>query len=273
MLDQTSPFLPGSAPPRPDAKRAYAESRLRDAIIWCELEPGGKVSELQLMQLFSLKRAGVRAALLRLEGEGLVEAVPRHGWRVRPISGAYLGEVVAARRALEAAIPFDRLGEADLLRLEDLAELTTVLAGRREPGSRASHRNCDRELMDVLAGAVGDIRRRWLNEIWDHSERLIRFFEKGGRHGFEPPDRRPLAAACRARDHEAAAAALRGAVDAFEAFVIQALCAQDVEIVPKGTKKPARGPRAETAPRKTGRPAPGAIQQRGMIEWSGKQDS
>ena len=274
MLDRTSPLVPGSAPPRPGAKREFAGARLREAVMSCELAPGAKVSEGSLMALYGLNRAGIRAGLLRLEGEGLVEALPRHGWRIRPVTGAYIGEVVAARRALEAAIPVDTLNEEQIARLGELGRLTAVLAGRAEAGSRASLRACDRELMDTLVGGLGEIRRRWLGEIWDHAERLVAFFERTSRRRHAPADRRALVEACRARDQSAARDALAGAIDEFESFVISALYAQDAEIVSGDQRSAARPARAKPAMRQALNERPQASRRnRGTIEWVGEQDS
>ena len=246
MLDKDSPLFIGTAPPRPGGKRAFAEERLRQAVIWCELEPAAVVSEFQLTERYGLNRAGVRAALVALEMQALVEALPRHGWRVRPISGAYIGDVVAARRTIEPTLPLAQLSEQQITRVQELTQLTSVFVGRREATSRASLRAYDRELMEILASGLGDIRRRWLHEAWDHSERLIRFFERDGQRMFPATDRKALAAACSDRNVAATHAALSAAVDAFEAFVISALYAEDVEIVRSGTRASGRARRLQS---------------------------
>lgn len=250
MLDKDSPLLLGSAPPRPGGKRAFAEERLRQAVIWCELEPGAVVSELQLIERYGLNRAGVRAALVGLEAERLVEALPRHGWRVRPISGAYIGDVIAARRAIESTLSFDQLGEQQIARVQELTQLISTLVGRHEAASRASLRAYDRELLETLASDLGDIRRRWLHEAWDHSERLIRFFERDGRRRFPAIDRKVLAAACSSGDAAAAHEALGASIDAFEAFVIAALYAEDVEIVRPEERAPGSARRPKAVPQR-----------------------
>lgn len=275
MLDQDSPFLPGSAPPKPGAKRAFAEERLRDAVVRCELAPGSTVSEVRLMEVYGLNRAGVRAALLRLEGEGMVEALPRHGWRVRPVSGAYMGEVVAARRALEASFQASSLTDAQIARLEELGQIVSVLAGRRETGSRSSHMAYDRELMDTLMSGMGPLRRRWLREAWDHAARIVHFFDQSGAAPFEPSDRKALIAACRARDEAAVRAELEADVAAFERYVLSSLIAQDAEIVAPSHGASAAAPaRKKTAGRRTAETVPKlSSSERGTDEWVGKQDS
>ncbi len=266
MLDKESPLLLGSAPPRPGGKRAFAEERLRQAVIWCELEPGAVVSELQLIERYGLNRAGVRAALVALEAEGLVEALPRHGWRVRPISGAYIGDVVAARRAIEPTLPLDQLSDQQIARVQELTQLTSVFVGRHEASSRASLRAYDRDLLETLAAGLGDIRRRWLYEAWDHSERLVRFFERDGQRLFPAIDRRALAAACSARDAAGAHAALSAAISAFEAFVIAALYAGAEEIVRPSRHASGPAKRSQSvSPRQPSRARRDTSQNRGTV--------
>ncbi|MGX1100144.1 GntR family transcriptional regulator [Amorphus sp. MBR-141] len=270
MLDHHSPFLSGSTPPKPGAKRAFAEERIRDAVVHCELVPGSTVSEVRLMEVYGLNRAGVRAALLRLEGEGMVEALPRHGWRIRPVSGAYIGEVIAARRALERSFTVRALSDAQVTRIDELGQIVSVLVGRSEAASRTSHQSYDRDLMDTLMSGMGSLRRRWLREVWDHCARIVHFFEHGGAAPFEPVDRSRLIAACRARDELAIQAELASTVDAYERYVLTAFCAQDAEIVAptarSGRTQPADRHAAETVPRNSSK-------KRGTDEWLGRQDS
>ena len=53
MYDPSSPLLrSGSedgAPPAPEAKARFAEDRLLDAVIWCEIRPGEILTEADAM--------------------------------------------------------------------------------------------------------------------------------------------------------------------------------------------------------------------------------
>jgi DNA-binding GntR family transcriptional regulator len=213
--------------------------------MWCELTPGSVVSEASLVERLGLNRAGVRAGLLALEAQGLVESAPRHGWRVRPISGRYIAEVIAARGVLEAGLTLERLNEVQVERIEEIARMNAVLARRREPASRDSLGAHDREILEILFNGFGDIRRRWLSEIWDHCERLVRFFETAGGRLLEPIDRRPLATACRSGDEAGARACLRQALEATESFFTAALLEQDTEIRRPGGIAPTRRANAD----------------------------
>jgi DNA-binding GntR family transcriptional regulator len=90
---------------------AYA--RLRDSIVTLKLAPGARLTEVDLCQRLGISRTPVRAALLRLQQEGLVETsgVSRSGRvTVAPMTAADMRELflmvgaldgVAARLAAE----------------------------------------------------------------------------------------------------------------------------------------------------------------------------
>lgn len=75
--------------------------RLVDAVVSGELTPGTKLSEPELARRFAVGRGSVREALLRLEGLGLVERLPRQGARVVSLTPEGLTELFAVREALE----------------------------------------------------------------------------------------------------------------------------------------------------------------------------
>jgi len=52
---------------------------LRDAIIEGRLQPGQQIVEKELQKTLGVSRAPIREALLKLEGQGLVDIIPRKG--------------------------------------------------------------------------------------------------------------------------------------------------------------------------------------------------
>jgi GntR family transcriptional regulator of vanillate catabolism len=60
--------------------------RLRDMIASGVLPPGERLLEVQLVERLEVSRTPIRAALLRLEQEGLLEALPSGGYVVRRLS-------------------------------------------------------------------------------------------------------------------------------------------------------------------------------------------
>lgn len=76
--------------------------QVRSAILTLELAPGQALTERGLEERFAASRTPVRAALARLEGEGLAKREGR-GWIVSPIDLEEIGLVAEYREAIETA--------------------------------------------------------------------------------------------------------------------------------------------------------------------------
>src|SRR5580700_11690057 len=89
---------------------------LREAIRAGEMAPGHRLVELELAEQWDVTRAAVRAALLDLTGEGLVERIANRGARVRVIPVQEAVQIVECRMVLEglcAAKAAERVEEED----------------------------------------------------------------------------------------------------------------------------------------------------------------
>jgi DNA-binding GntR family transcriptional regulator len=78
------------------------EDRLRASILNLDLKPGERLSERSIETRLAASRTPVRAALFRLEGEGLVTRDGRN-WSVAPIDLDEIEQVYAYRLANEVA--------------------------------------------------------------------------------------------------------------------------------------------------------------------------
>ena len=74
---------------------------LRELILGGELSPGQRLSELAVVERLGVSRTPVRAALARLQEEGLVEAIPSGGYAVRAFSEQEVNEAIELRGVLE----------------------------------------------------------------------------------------------------------------------------------------------------------------------------
>ncbi len=74
---------------------------LRDAILDGDLKPGNTLVETDLATQLGVSRAPLREALRILSAEGLVEAVPYHGTKIRVLTRADIEEIYSLRAALE----------------------------------------------------------------------------------------------------------------------------------------------------------------------------
>jgi GntR family transcriptional regulator of vanillate catabolism len=78
-----------------------AQLALRDQILSGELRSGARISELQAVDATGVSRTSVRMALVRLEEEGLLEAIPSGGFMVKAFSERDILDSIELRGTLE----------------------------------------------------------------------------------------------------------------------------------------------------------------------------
>lgn len=81
--------------------RTNVFQRLRADILSCALRPGQQFQERELVERFEVSKSPIRDALLKLEEQGLVEVMPRKGYRVRRIDLADVRDMYDMRDMLE----------------------------------------------------------------------------------------------------------------------------------------------------------------------------
>ncbi|MEX3938559.1 GntR family transcriptional regulator [Paraburkholderia sp. BR10937] len=78
-----------------------AQLGLRELILGGELAPGERISELGVVERLGVSRTPVRAALMRLQEEGLLEPIPSGGYAVRSFSENEIRDSIELRGTLE----------------------------------------------------------------------------------------------------------------------------------------------------------------------------
>ena len=107
--------------------------RLRELIVGGEIKPGVRIAELALVERLGASRTPIRMALVRLQEEGLLEAMPNGGFMVKDFSEADIVEAIELRGTLEglaARLAAER-GVSPVLMAEMrdcLAEIDALLA-------------------------------------------------------------------------------------------------------------------------------------------------
>ena len=113
----------GKAGDRSTSQTVKSQLAVRDLILRGELRPGERVSELQMVERLGVSRSPVRMALVRLQEEGLLEAIPSGGFAVKAFSEREVFEAIeirgtlqglAARLAAERGVGRSELREASL---------------------------------------------------------------------------------------------------------------------------------------------------------------
>jgi DNA-binding GntR family transcriptional regulator len=77
--------MPGTLPKTQELARTSVYHQIRSDILTCKLRPGVQFQEKDLVSQFEVSKSPIRDALLKLEELGLVEVMPRKGYRVRRI--------------------------------------------------------------------------------------------------------------------------------------------------------------------------------------------
>ena len=75
--------------------------RLKDEILQNRMPPGFQAPEPEIALRLGMSRTPVREALIRLESEGLVRLIPRHGALVLPVAADDMREIYEILTALE----------------------------------------------------------------------------------------------------------------------------------------------------------------------------
>jgi len=74
---------------------------IRELILSGELPPGARISELAVVERIGVSRTPVRAALARLQEEGLLEPIASRGYAVRAFSEVEIRDAIEVRGTLE----------------------------------------------------------------------------------------------------------------------------------------------------------------------------
>jgi DNA-binding GntR family transcriptional regulator len=130
------------------ATKADIHGRIYNAIVEHRLQPGTKLTEERIAELFSVSRTQVRGVLQRLAVEQLVTLVPNRGAFVTTPTAAEAHDVLDVRRTLEPGIVARliermRMGEAR----DGVAQLRRLV--KRE---QQAHRSGDRRTAVRLSG-------------------------------------------------------------------------------------------------------------------------
>ncbi|KTR06295.1 GntR family transcriptional regulator [Aureimonas ureilytica] len=112
---------------------------LREAVLEGALQPGERISEPSMAKRIGLSRTPIRAALMRLEEEGLLDALPTGGYAVRAFTEGDILDAIEIRGVLEgtgARLAAERGASPELLAQARacLAEIDALMAEDRLPG-------------------------------------------------------------------------------------------------------------------------------------------
>lgn len=185
-------------------EQAYAI--LRERIITGDLAPGAEVSEPELAERLQMSKTPVREALGRLCVEGFMEAYPRRGYRVTPVTIKDMNDLFSVRGVLEgtaAALAAENLTIEEMDQLDELADSSYVMG---EEVSTRTFVSRNEQFHSLIA--QGSRNQRLYTLVMSHLEECARLFHMGTRvRDINPEtteDHQRILAHLRARDAEKA---------------------------------------------------------------------
>lgn len=220
---------------------------LRREIVSCRLIPGTRFTEAEIMERFELGKASCRIALQRLTQDGFVTSMPRHGYRIVPVTVKDVDEVFSLRVELEplaARSAAGRVNRAQLERLEQACrQRITVDVGNQIDFFLEANRSFHM----AIAVAAGNQRLcRMLSGLLDEMTRLVAlgFGVQGVRPNIEN-DHAALIEHLVAGDAESAAVVARRHVETFREMTMEKVIAslRDAAVVPVGLARSEGGER------------------------------
>jgi DNA-binding GntR family transcriptional regulator len=184
---------------------------VRRGILAGDLVAGQRLVEAELTETLGASRGAVRAALIDLTHEGLVERIANRGARVRLVSVEEALQITEVRMAVEGlcgAKAAERISDDEI---GELRELGDQMRGCVESGNVVDYSRLNQQLHEsviriaaqpVAAEVIGRLRARNVR----HQFRLA---YRPGRPQVSLPQHLAIIEALAARDPEAAQAAVR----------------------------------------------------------------
>ncbi|MGW0186040.1 GntR family transcriptional regulator [Streptomyces sp. NPDC003362] len=208
---------PGSG----EQAKQLALSRLRQAILRGEMAPAQRLVENELAEQFGVTRASIRAALIDLEAQGLVERIRNRGSRVRVVTVEEAVAITECRMVLEGLCAAKAAVAASDEQLDELTGLGTAMSKAVADGEPMTYSDLNQDLHARIRDFSGqatavDLLERLNAQLVRHRFQLAL---RPGRPQRSLNEHLALIEAIRAREPQAAEAAAR----AHLASVIEAL--------------------------------------------------
>jgi len=163
------------------SQKDEAYDRVYQDIITCRLQPGQRISEGALAQLYDAGKASIRTALLRLVQEGLVENNGRHGHHVIPLTLESIRNVLELRLILEPSAAELAAGRVDAKRLRRLNKQTGIEVSKANWEVNAKYLEANRDFHVAIAEYTGNAQLAiWLKHLHHLSFRTFYLLERSG---------------------------------------------------------------------------------------------
>ncbi|MFC8427042.1 GntR family transcriptional regulator [Streptomyces sp. NPDC057253] len=191
--------------------KQHALAQLRQAILHGEMAPAQRLVENELAEQFGVTRASIRAALIDLEAQGLVERILNRGSRVRVVTVEEAVAITECRMVLEGLCAAKAATLASDEQLAELTELGTAMTKAVADGEPVTYSELNQELHAKVREFSGqrtavDLLERLNAQLVRHRFQLAL---RPGRPQHSLNEHLAMIEAIRSRDPQAAEQAVR----------------------------------------------------------------
>ncbi len=159
-------FSQSDAPPQPTSLKEQAYEQMLERIQSGTFAPHSALSERQLAEILGMSKTPIRAALEKLEAQGLVTVSPQRGIMIRELSAREIGELFDVRMAIEPFV------------VERLTQRTWTVEQRNQLKANLKAQRVAVAAEDSLAATKLDIEfHRSMAEVLDNRE-IVSLLEK-----------------------------------------------------------------------------------------------
>jgi DNA-binding GntR family transcriptional regulator len=191
--------------------KQLAIAQLRQAILQGDMAPAQRLVENELAEQLGVTRASIRAALIDLEAQGLVERIRNRGSRVRVVSVQEAVAITECRMVLEGLCAAKAAVAASDEQLAELTDLGTAMTKAVADGEPLTYSDLNHELHTRIREFSG--QRTALELLERLNAQLVRHrFQlalRPGRPQQSLHEHLAMIEAIRARDPQAAESAVR----------------------------------------------------------------
>lgn len=143
-------------------------------IVECVLVPGSEVTEPELGSRYGFGKAPLREALIRLAHESLIEAIPRSGYRISPVTIQDVQDIFDLRLLLEPTAARRAAGHIEASVLTNLNELCRSGYTPGDRGTESAFLSANRQFHVAIAAASGNGRlAKIIEHLLEETERLF----------------------------------------------------------------------------------------------------
>jgi DNA-binding GntR family transcriptional regulator len=142
----------------PVSIREKVYAAIRNDILNGRIAPADRMVETRLAEQIKTSRTPVREALHMLEREGLIEAIPRVGYRVKSLEWSEVEEICEIRKVNETLAARWAMKRITPKELQALEENLAVSKAEIKQGNPKAFVELDAEFHEILARASGSER-------------------------------------------------------------------------------------------------------------------